>query len=196
MGRDRPRSGQGEGVWAGALRSVRIVLPHPARPRRAVPPHQGREGDQTACKPGSVPPLAGRGGHSSGPTLAGRFSRPTRTPRSGDAPTRQYPCGLGRRGIPIRSCSWRGLPCGPCYQEPGALLPHPFTLTLSEEKAVCSLWRYPWGHPRRALPAAMSSWSPDFPRPPKGPRPPGRLIRARHGVFPYPGQPEAWRACT
>jgi hypothetical protein len=44
------------------------------------------KGDQTACKPGSVPPLAGRGGHSSGPDLAVRFSRPTRTPRSGDAP--------------------------------------------------------------------------------------------------------------
>ena len=40
-------------------------------------------------------------------------------------------------------------------------------------RAVCSLWRFPSGHPGRALPAAVSPWSPDFPRPPKGPRPPG-----------------------
>ncbi len=44
--------------------------------------------------------------------------------------------------------------------------------------AVCFLWRCPWGRPRRALPAAMSSWSPDFPRTLARPRPPGRLIRA------------------
>jgi hypothetical protein len=78
------------------------------------------------------------------------------------------PCG--GRTVPIRSCSWRGLPCRPCYQARGGLLPHPFTLTPDESGAVCSLWRYPWGHPRRALPAAMSSWSPDFPRPPCGDR--------------------------
>jgi len=30
---------------------------------------------------------------------------------------------------PIRSCSRRGLPCGPRHRSPGGLLPHPFTLT-------------------------------------------------------------------
>jgi len=30
---------------------------------------------------------------------------------------------------PIRSCSRRGLPCGPRRRSPGGLLPHPFTLT-------------------------------------------------------------------
>jgi len=87
----------------------------------------GEHADQTACKPGSVPPdakSAGRGGHSSGPAVADRFSRPTRVPQAGDSPTR-----LHGRGTPIRSCSWRGLPCRPCHQERGALLPHPFTLT-------------------------------------------------------------------
>ena len=133
--------------------------------------------DQTAYKPGSVPPGvranpgARCGDHSSGPALAGRFSRPTRTPQANDGPT-----GLRRRGIPIRSCSWRGLPCRRRRRQRGALLPHPFTLTPQRE-AVCFLWRYPWGRPRRALPAAMSSWSPDCPRPPKRPRPPSRLIR-------------------
>lgn len=30
--------------------------------------------------------------------------------------------------------------------------------------AVFSLWRFPWGYPRRALPGTLPSWSPDFPR--------------------------------
>ena len=46
--------------------------------------------DQTAYKPGSVPPANGRDDHSSGPAIAGRFSRPTRTPQAYDGPT---PCG-------------------------------------------------------------------------------------------------------
>lgn len=40
--------------------------------------------------------------------------------------TGRSPC----RAAPIRSCSRWGLPCRPCYQGRGALLPHPFTLTL------------------------------------------------------------------
>ena len=44
--------------------------------------------DQTACKPGSVPPAeTGIGDHSSGPSIAGRFSRPTRVSRAYDSPT-------------------------------------------------------------------------------------------------------------
>ncbi len=37
--------------------------------------------------------------------------------------------------VPIRFCSRRGLPCQPCRQRCGALLPHPFTLTLSRSTA-------------------------------------------------------------
>ena len=40
-------------------------------------------------------------------------------------------------------------------------------------KAVCSLWRFPWGCPRRALPGTVSLWSPDFPRTRSCPRPRG-----------------------
>ena len=42
--------------------------------------------------------------------------------------------------------------------------------------AVCSLWRFPSGCPGRALPAAISPWSPDFPRPCGRGRP---AVRAR-----------------
>ena len=161
-------------------------------PRRAAPPPQdggkmGEHADQTACKPGSVPPdakSAGRGGHSSGPAVADRFSRPTRVPQAGDSPTR-----LHGRGTPIRSCSWRGLPCRPCHQERGALLPHPFTLTRLRRRlrrAVCFLWRCPWGRPRRRLSGAVSPWSPDFPPPESGGRPAGWHARDM-GIAP-PGQ--------
>jgi len=50
--------------------------------------------------------------------------------------------GLPRRIIPIRSCSRWGLPCRPCCQARGGLLPHPFTLTFWK-KAVCFLWHFP-----------------------------------------------------
>ena len=32
--------------------------------------------------------------------------------------------------------------------------------------AVCFLWHFPWGRPRRALPGILILWSPDFPLPP------------------------------
>ena len=58
-------------------------------------------------------------GHSSGPAVSRRLKRPTREPRGGP------PLDIS----PIWSCSTWGLPCRPCYQERGALLPHHFTLT-------------------------------------------------------------------
>jgi hypothetical protein len=64
---------------------------------------------------------------------------------------------------PIRSCSRWGLPCRPCCQGRGALLPHPFTLAPGGPGAVCFLWHFPWGRPRRALPGTVFPWSPDFP---------------------------------
>ena len=88
----------------------------------------GEKIDQAACKPGSVhrqPPegVQRMGDHSSGTILADRLARPTRTERYG-APV---PARAGTP-VPIRSCSRRGLPCRPCFQKRGALLPHPFTL--------------------------------------------------------------------
>ena len=115
-----------------------------------------KEKGQTACKPGSVPPEDGDD-HSSGPAIADRFSRPTRTPRAVN------PARRTSRDVPIRSCSRRGLPCRRRCRRRGGLLPHPFTLTGPEEPVVCFLWRYPSGRPGRKLSAAISPWSPDFP---------------------------------
>ena len=33
----------------------------------------------------------------------------------------------------------------------------------ARRQAVCFLWHFPWGRPRRVLPGTVSPWSPDFP---------------------------------
>ncbi len=57
---------------------------------------------------------------------------PVSPPASSDLPERpgrKPPSKVALRTVPIRSCSRWGLPCRPCYQARGGLLPHPFTLT-------------------------------------------------------------------
>ena len=88
---------------------------------------------------------------------------------------------------PLRSCSRWGLPCRPRCRGRGALLPHRFTLACCErpiargaisgspELAVCFLWHFPWGRPRRPLAGTVFPWSPDFP---PMPSPPDRAKRA------------------
>ena len=89
--------------------------------------------------------------------------------RSGNLPGRRP--GNRPYAFPIWFCSRWGLPCHPCYQGRGALLPHPFTLACGRSpSAVCFLWHFPWDRSRRALPATLFPWSPDFPLPrPFGP---------------------------
>ena len=64
----------------------------------------------------------------SGTDIAAGLERPTRD--SG---------GAGSASSPIWPCSGWGLPCGPCHQRPGALLPHPFTLACAPERAIGGL---------------------------------------------------------
>ena len=76
-----------------------------------------------------------------------------------------------RHAVPIWHCSRWGLPCRPCCQRRGGLLPHLFTLPSvrrSGHLEVCFLWRFPSGCPARALPGTVSFWSPDFPTNPEG----------------------------
>ena len=128
----------------------------------AVPPTKRRttRKRQTACKPGSVPAAAGDG-HSSGTSVAERLVRPTRAAARKPACLRPKP----QAAAPIWSCSRWGLPCRSRYRDRGALLPHPFTLTRGPwgARAVCFLWHFPWGRPRRGLPGTVFPWSPDFP---------------------------------
>ncbi len=57
-------------------------------------------------------------------------------------------------------------------------LPAAAPLEGAPPPAVCSLWRFPWGCPRRALPGTMPAWSPDFPRHPSRGRRGHPAIRA------------------
>ena len=100
-----------------------------------------------------------RGGHSSWTHVAMRLTQPTR------AVGRKQPSKVSLRTAPIRFCSRWGLPCRSCCQSRGGLLPHPFTLAAAEAAAVCFLWHFPWGRPRRPLAGTVSPWSPDFPHP-------------------------------
>jgi hypothetical protein len=117
---------------------------------------------QSACKPGSVHMEF----HAVWPFIWDVRCRTPHATHPGDS--RETSLGAFRRTAPvapIRSCSRWGLPCR-CHCWPrGALLPHPFTLT-PQSGAVCFLWHFPWGHPRRALPGTVFPWSPDFPPPP------------------------------
>jgi hypothetical protein len=118
---------------------------------------------QPACKPGSVWRLPS--------ATAIRLGRPS-LGASSNQPERLAWKRAWRRAVastrpatPIWSCSRWGLPCRDCCQPRGALLPHPFTLTSGEPQAVCFLWHFPWGRPRRPLAATLLPWSPDFPPP-------------------------------
>lgn len=56
----------------------------------------------------------------------------------------------------------------------------PFHRDVAEAVAVCSLWHFPWGRPRRALPGTVVSVEPGLSSPPflqTGPRPPDPLTR-------------------
>jgi len=111
--------------------------------------------------------------------VAAHLTQPTRTA------ARKPACPLPRHrtAVPIRSCSRWGLPCPHRCRRGGALLPHPFTLTLQKAarfgRAVFFLWHFPWGRPRRTLSGTVLPWSPDFPQAagfPRGsPRPSNRL---------------------
>ena len=139
--------------------------------RRVAPDVVGRRSkDQMACKPGSVSAFAVRLGRA----MAIHLGRPL-PDASCNQPGRRP--GNGARGcppvVPIRSCSRWGLPCHPCHQGRGALLPHPFTLTRrcagARGQAVCFLWHFPWSRLRRGLPGTVFPWSPDFPPPARTP---------------------------
>ena len=100
------------GAGRGARRPVSRVLSAP-----------GRRGGTT------------RDGHSSGTCIAARLARPTRTAG------RECPRGPGSLlppAAPIRSCSRWGLPCRPCCQGRGALLPHRFTLARRRSRGLGS----------------------------------------------------------
>ena len=65
-------------------------------------------------------------------------------PRRLQLPTRtcwgkSIPAFLRKHAVPIWHCSRWGLPCRPCCQRRGGLLPHLFTLTLADQRGLFSV---------------------------------------------------------
>ena len=161
-----PRSSYREDACRLMPESLWIIL---RIEQSAVPRHRGAlratlQNCQTACKPGSVRAPCG----AAATIPLGRASLRA----SRDQPGRLGGNALASRAealppaAPIRSCSRWGLPCHPCCQGCGALLPHRFTLprrAFRPGRAVCFLWHCPWGRPRRQLTGTVFPWSPDFP---------------------------------
>ena len=117
--------------------------------------------------------VSGGGGHGSSrkPSSVSRALRHGRWSSvwDGGRPTPQaaYPrltvagvVGAGRTSPLIWPCSDRGLPCHPCYQGCGGLLPHRFTLACvrclrSGPSAVCFLLPCPSPRGAQALPGDL-----------------------------------------
>ena len=61
---------------------------------------------------------------------------------------------------------------------------HPCPPSVATGLAVCFLWHFPWGRPRRPLAGTVFPWSPDFPLPRVKPGNSGRpaVWREGHGT--------------
>ena len=135
-----------------------------------------------ADKPGSVPRQRRGGDHLSGAAVARRLSRPT---RGFDGTGRPAPAEAGL--APAWPCSRWGLPGRPCHHGRRWSLTPPFhhhqwpTASPQWLAAVpwlsAFLWSSSVGSPRLGVTQHRALWSPDFPRPVAGARPPGRLGR-------------------
>jgi hypothetical protein len=115
---------------------------------------------QGACKPGSVPPTVSQMGpyRRWQPFIWAARCRARSSNQPGSLGAK-HPClTFAKRETPIWSCSGWGLPCGRCYQNPGALLPHPFTLAcevaLHRRFALCGT--FPERKPESLRPAGVT----------------------------------------
>ena len=109
------------------------------------------DGGESACRPGSVPPLARGGDHPSGTAVAGSLVRSTREHQAG----RPQSLAQGATGSPLDLAPGgvyraTAVTCGA-----GGLLHHRFTLTPAGAGAVCFLWHCPAGRPGSALPTTL-----------------------------------------
>ena len=124
--------------------------------------------------PGALADTRKRGSHSSGTHLAARLKQPTRTagPEKADPKAAPSLFGLAPGGV-CRAACVAARAVGSCP----TLSPLP-----GQARAVCFLWHFPWGHPRRTFSGAVFPWSPDFPHP------------AAFRLYAKCGCPADWRA--
>ena len=108
-------------------------------------------GGESACRPGSVRPLARGGGHPSGTVVADSLVRSTREHRAG----RPRSLAQGAAGSPLDLAPGGVYRAAAVTCGAGGLLHHRFTLTPADAGAVCFLWHCPAGHPGSALPTTL-----------------------------------------
>ena len=119
-----------------------------------LPEHRSELGaaGESACRPGSVHPLARADGHPSGTAVAGSLVRSTREHRAGHPQTFAQEAGaslltLLRVGFTEPPGSLRALVVSYTTVSP---LPRD-----TGPGAVCFLWHFPAGHPGSALPTTL-----------------------------------------
>ncbi len=102
--------------------------------------------------------------HSSGALVAKRLKQPTRTADlKTDFRRRLRAPGLSLFGLAPGGVYHAATVTGRAVRSYRTLSPLPHC--TEAQRAVCFLWHFPWGHPRRPLTATVSSRSPDFPPP-------------------------------
>ena len=109
-----------------------------------------------------------RGGHSSGTAIADGLMQPTRT--TGPETAWRFPSapslfGLAPDGV-YRAAPVTGSAVGSYPTLSPLPRRHMGPKDRSAGGAVCFLWHFPWGRPRRTLSGIVFPWSPDFPRMP------------------------------
>ena len=131
--------------------------------QRSLQPHMGRRGarqpiSRVLCQPRQRRAMAiplGRPLPDASRDLPGRLARKPAFPPQRER--RPYlvllPVGFT---VPSPSPAPRCALAAPFHPRPQVLRPW---------RADCSLWHFPWGRPRRALPGTVFPWSPDFPPP-------------------------------
>lgn len=118
---------------------------------------------QAACKPGSVLLAEGRPFLLDAACAAPPAANPDRS--GGDAPARLATGARSLFGIAPGGACHACSVTGAAVRSYHTFSPLPgFASLRRSRRAVRSLWRYPSAHAGRALPGALSSWSPDFPQ--------------------------------
>ena len=120
------------------------------------------DGGESACRPGSVRPLARAGGHPSGTAVADSLVRSTREHRAGrpqtlaqaPRPKPRGPSDLAPGGVCLAARITPGA---------GGLLHHRFTLTLGQAKGGLFSVALSRGSPRVGVTDHPALWSPDLP---------------------------------
>ena len=141
---------------------------------------------ESACRPGSVHPLARADGHPSGTAVADSLVRPTREHRAG-RPRSLAQEAVSQGSLPFWPCSGWGLPSRPSHLERWWSLTPPFHPYLPRPEPGGGLFSVALsrGSPRVGVTDHPALRSPDLPRHThRAARPPGRLARHPKGIPP------------